>query len=29
LSEDGDRVSQAYYRQLRGYGKVVASYQPS
>ncbi|MEZ2238663.1 NlpC/P60 family protein [Microcoleus sp.] len=28
LSEDGDRVSQAYYRQLRGYGKVVASYQP-
>lgn len=29
LSEEGDRVSQAYYRQLRGYGKVVASYQPS
>ncbi|MBW3587569.1 MAG: C40 family peptidase [Cyanobacteria bacterium 0813] len=29
LSEDGDRVSQAYYQQLRGYGKVVASYQPS
>jgi hypothetical protein len=29
LSEDGDRVSQAYYRQVRGYGKVVASYQPS
>ena len=29
LSEDGDLVSQAYYRQLRGYGKVVASYQPS
>lgn len=29
LSENGDRVSQAYYQQLRGYGKVVASYQPS
>lgn len=29
LSEDGDRVSQAYYQQLRGYGKVVASYQPN
>jgi hypothetical protein len=29
LSEDGDQVSQAYYQQLRGYGKVVASYQPS
>lgn len=29
LSEDGDRVSQAYYQQLRGCGKVVASYQPS
>ncbi|MEG4117903.1 C40 family peptidase [Microcoleus sp. N9_B4] len=29
LSEDGDEVSQAYYQQLRGYGKVVASYQPS
>ncbi|MEG3844435.1 C40 family peptidase, partial [Microcoleus sp. herbarium14] len=27
LSEDGDKVSQDYYRQLRGYGKVVASYQ--
>jgi hypothetical protein len=27
LSENGDKVSQAYYRQLRGYGKVVASYQ--
>ena len=27
LSEDGDEVSQAYYRQLRGYGKVVANYQ--
>ncbi|MBE9161807.1 MULTISPECIES: C40 family peptidase [Microcoleaceae] len=29
LSEDGDEVSQFYYHQLRGYGKVVASYQPS
>ncbi|MBE9095346.1 C40 family peptidase [Tychonema sp. LEGE 07203] len=29
LSEDGDAVSQVYYQQLRGYGKVVASYQPS
>jgi hypothetical protein len=29
LSDDGDLVSQAYYQQLRGYGKVVASYQPS
>ncbi len=29
LSEDGDKVSQDYYRQLRGYGKVVASYQSS
>ncbi|MEG4110482.1 MULTISPECIES: C40 family peptidase [unclassified Microcoleus] len=29
LSEGGDLVSQAYYQQLRGYGKVVASYQPS
>ncbi|EGK90164.1 NlpC/P60 family protein [Microcoleus vaginatus PCC 9802] len=28
LSDDGDLVSQAYYQQLRGYGKVVASYQP-
>ncbi len=28
LSQDGDAVSQAYYQQLRGYGKVVASYQP-
>ncbi len=27
LSEDGDTVSQIYYQQLRGYGKVVASYQ--
>ncbi len=29
VSEDGDKVSQDYYRQLRGYGKVVASYQSS
>ncbi|WP_293124150.1 C40 family peptidase [Microcoleus sp. bin38.metabat.b11b12b14.051] len=29
LSDNGDAVSQAYYQQLRGYGKVVASYQPS
>ncbi len=29
LSEDGDLVSQAYYQQLRGCGKVVASYLPS
>ncbi|MEG3935088.1 MULTISPECIES: C40 family peptidase [unclassified Microcoleus] len=29
LSEEGDLVSQAYYQQLRGYGKVVASYQPN
>jgi NlpC/P60 family/Bacterial dipeptidyl-peptidase Sh3 domain len=28
LSENGDKVSQTYYRQLRGYGKVVASLQP-
>ncbi len=27
LSENGDKVSQDYYRQLRGHGKVVASYQ--
>ncbi len=27
LSENGDKVSQDYYRQLRGYAKVVASYQ--
>ncbi|TAG87548.1 MAG: NlpC/P60 family protein [Oscillatoriales cyanobacterium] len=27
LSEDGDKVSQIYYQQLRGCGKVVASYQ--
>ncbi len=29
LSEYGDKVSQIYYQQLRGYGKVVASYQSS
>jgi len=29
LSEDGDKVSQIYYQQLRGCGKVVASYQSS
>ncbi len=28
LSETGDRVSQAYYRQFRGVGKVVTSYIP-
>jgi cell wall-associated NlpC family hydrolase len=28
LSEQGDHISQAYYRQLRGAGRVVASYQP-
>ncbi|MGL5062805.1 MAG: NlpC/P60 family protein [Microcoleus sp.] len=27
LSENADKVSQTYYRQLRGCGKVVASYQ--
>jgi NlpC/P60 family/Bacterial dipeptidyl-peptidase Sh3 domain len=27
LSEDGDAVSRDYYQQLRGYGKVIASYQ--
>jgi NlpC/P60 family/Bacterial dipeptidyl-peptidase Sh3 domain len=27
LSDDGDEVSRCYYRQLRGYGKVMASYQ--
>jgi cell wall-associated NlpC family hydrolase len=26
LSEDGDRISQTYYRQLRGAGRVVRSY---
>lgn len=29
LSDEGDRVSQTYYRQLRGAGRVVASYQPN
>jgi cell wall-associated NlpC family hydrolase len=28
LSETGDRVSQAYFQQLRGAGRVVQSYQP-
>jgi cell wall-associated NlpC family hydrolase len=28
LSEDGDAISQNYYRQLRGAGRVVASYLP-
>ncbi|MBD2041812.1 C40 family peptidase [Microcoleus sp. FACHB-672] len=28
LSENGHEVSQAYYRQLRGAGRIVASYQP-
>lgn len=28
LSEAGDAVSRSYYRQLRGVGRVVASYQP-
>jgi hypothetical protein len=28
LSEQGDKVSQAYYRQLRGAGRVIASYAP-
>lgn len=28
LSEQGDAVSQAYFRQVRGAGRVVASYQP-
>jgi NlpC/P60 family/Bacterial dipeptidyl-peptidase Sh3 domain len=28
LSPDGDAVSRAYYAQLRGAGRVVASYQP-
>ncbi|MGF1498973.1 MAG: NlpC/P60 family protein [Elainellaceae cyanobacterium] len=28
LSGEGDRVSQAYYRQLRGAGRVMGSYQP-
>lgn len=29
LSEQGDEVSQRYYRQFRGAGKIVSSYQPS
>lgn len=28
LSEVGDKVSQTYYRQLRGAGRIVTSYQP-
>ncbi|MDB9446584.1 C40 family peptidase [Anabaena sp. CS-542/02] len=28
LSEQGDRVSQSYYHQLRGAGRVIQSYQP-
>lgn len=28
LSADGDNISQSYYQQLRGAGRVVASYQP-
>ncbi|MBW4518798.1 MAG: C40 family peptidase [Scytolyngbya sp. HA4215-MV1] len=28
LSEQGDRVSQTYYRQVRGAGRVIASYKP-
>jgi cell wall-associated NlpC family hydrolase len=28
LSEQGDKVSQAYYKQLRGAGRVVKSYEP-
>jgi cell wall-associated NlpC family hydrolase len=28
LSETGDEISRNYYRQLRGVGRVVASYQP-
>lgn len=28
LSEQGDRVSQSYYQQLRGAGRVVKSYEP-
>jgi cell wall-associated NlpC family hydrolase len=28
LSEQGDAVTRSYYRQLRGAGRVVASYQP-
>lgn len=29
LSPQGDRIGQAYYQQLRGSGRVVASYQPT
>lgn len=29
LSAEGDRVSQTYFAQLRGAGRVIASYQPS
>lgn len=29
LSEEGDEVSQAYFRQLRGAGRVVSAYQPN
>ena len=29
LSETGDRISQTYFRQLRGAGRVVQSYQPA
>jgi cell wall-associated NlpC family hydrolase len=28
LVDRSDPVSQSYYQQLRGYGRVVASYQP-
>ncbi|NJR73980.1 MAG: C40 family peptidase, partial [Scytonema sp. CRU_2_7] len=28
LSEQGDKVSQSYYQQLRGAGRVVSSYKP-
>ena len=28
LSEQGDRVSQSYYHQMRGAGRVIQSYQP-
>lgn len=29
LSEQGDEISQSYYRQLRCYGRVVKSYEPN
>lgn len=29
LAETGDTISQTYYRQLRGVGRVIASYQPN